>query len=679
MSRRGPHVNKGIVKRKLGMQLIGVFLIVSLIPCLLIGYVSIRAVTSSMEVTLGKYSQKIMDQLAHSMNETIVTTEGIEKSLIDDMSFGKLIMKYDQLTARERLTYEADADKKIGSLVNNQVFIEEVYVFYKDQEKYRSKLIDKGIESETFLSSSLYTKMKNQPYESYGWYQSEASKEQLYVAKKMTKEADSPILIALLNKKGFQDTIALASIEEGIAIEILDASYQVLVGNDEGEGTDTSSKAEAALDEIENTGMQTGTFVSQKALISFAKLTNGWQVILSAPMTLLMKDLQKAWGIMGIILTLCILVGFSISIFMSRRITEPIVAMANLMKKVEDGNLNIEEDIQTDIKVSSLEVGILVKGFSHMLNTLKVLISNAKEVTEGVKYNTVQLEEVANHTASSAKDVELAIESLAIGAEEQRNEIESALGNIQRLADHINEVTDGIEEIEEASKRSMTRSTQSKKEVELLWSQTQETLVMNQNMQDQVNRLGDKANNIGKIIEQINGINDQTNLLALNASIEAARAGQFGLGFAVVAQEVRNLSEQIQSATLSISKAVQEIQEEKQATLKELTKAMGVFDKQVPVVEATKASFEAINEQMLQVDERIHNVTELLLGVQNQKTEVIEEMKRVSEVVEQAVSISEEVSSTSEEQSSYAKEIKDMVVALVSSVENLEATYMKFA
>lgn len=672
------HVKQKIVKRKLGIQLIGVFLIVSLIPCLLIGYVSIRAVTSSTQITLGKYSQKIMDQLSSSINEEIISIEGIADSLINDMSFLKLIMSDDQLTSRQRLTYEADADKKIRGFVNNQSTIEEVYVFYNDEKKYRSKLVKEEVELETFLSSSLYTKMKEQPYDSYGWYQSEFSKEQLYLAKKMTNEMDSPILVTVLNKNGFQNSIQLASIEKGIDIEVLDINHHVFINNTEDESLNALSKAEYALDKITNTDMQTDTFILKNTLISFAKLANGWQIILSAPISLLMKDLQTAWITMGIILIICMMSGFGMSIFMGRRITEPIVVMSRLMKKVEEGNLNIEEYIEKEIKISSFEVDMLVKGFGHMLHVLKEIISNAKEVTEGIKQNTVQLEKVAIYTASSAKDVESAIEGLAMGAQEQRNEIEAALENIQSLANYINEVTDGIKEIEEASKQSMMKSTQSKKGVELLWSQTQGTLVMNHNMQEQVNRLGEKANNIAKITKQINIINHQTDLLALNASIEATKAGQFGLGFGVVAKEVKNLSSQIQSATSSISEAVKEIQEETQATLKELNTAMGVFNKQVPVVEATQHSFEAINKQMLQVDERVERVTELLTGVQCQKTEVIEKMKKVSSVVEQSVSISEEVSSTSEEQSSYSKEIKDMAVDLVENVEKLEVAYKRF-
>lgn len=677
MPRNEAHVKQRKVKRKLEIQLISVFLIVSLIPCLLIGYVSIRAVTNSTQVTLGKYSQKIMDQLANSINKELMSVEGIVESLNNDMTFLKLVMNTDELTTRQRLTYEANADKQISDFVKSQSSVEEIYVLYNNEKKYRSKLIKEEVAVEAFLSSSLYDQMKNQDYKSYGWYPSEFSKGQFYVAKKMTDEMDSPILIALLNAHGFQNAIELASIEEGIAIEILDTNHHVLVDNTEGEVLVALSKAEYALDKIINTQLQTDTFIMENTLISYAKLTNGWQIILSAPLSLLMQDLQEAWMMMGIILVVCIIMGLGMSIFMGRRITGPIVMMSRLMREVEEGNLDIEINME-EVKTYSFEVDLLAKGFGHMLQHLKRIIENAKEVTNGVKQNTMQLEKVATHTASSARDVEQAIEGLAIGAQEQRNEIEATLENVQFLADYINEVTYQIKEIEKVSKQSMARSIESKSGVELLWSQTQGTLVMNQNIQEQVNRLGEKANNISNITKQINMINRQTNLLALNASIEATNAGQYGLGFVAVAQEVKNLSTQIQSATLCISEAVKEIQEERQATLKELNKAMNVFNKQVPVVEATQHSFETINEQMLQVDQKIGHLTELLMGVENQKTEVVERMKKISSVVEQSVSISEEVSSTSEEQSSHAKEIKDMVVDLVENVDKLEVAYKRF-
>ena len=173
----------------------------------------------------------------------------------------------------------------------------------------------------------------------------------------------------------------------------------------------------------------------------------------------------------------------------------------------------------------------------------------------------------------------------------------------------------------------------------------------------------------------IQSINKQTNLLAINASIEAARAGESGKGFTVVASEVRKLSLETDNAIKRIAMVVENIEEKRKQTLVELSEAMKVFDKQLPLVNSINYTFSNIYNRMDNIDVKINETNKLIGVVTNTKEAIESQIKDISHIAEEFVCIIEEVNAQTIEQAEASEKINDLAIQLLESVTSLQESY----
>lgn len=672
---------------KLRTQLITLFVFLSVVPALIITYVSFSATNKTTRTSIGQYSQKIIDQLNNSIDLTLKATQVAAGSISDDPSFVKYYSGYDSLSAAERLKLNNAINNLVSYADSTQGTINGLFLIQDDELIYKRTLVSQHLVIEEFVNMPLYEELKQLQEKEIRWIVVPNSANQgIYYVRRLPTKGKFTLMVCALELKNFQEMINLASIETGIPLMLLDQNNYIIVSNAEKNKSDTFNADETTLtylqevDEYIKKEVENYTFVSNhtQSLVSFAVCINDWKVVMVAPLDLLMKDFQSAVGKMISILIICVVIAAILSIFASKLITRPLSQISIFMSEVEKGNLNIEDQVKSKVGMTNVETKALVSGFINMLSTLKALITDAKHVTLSVEENTNALKQMATSTAISANDVERAIESIAHGAQMQNQQIEHSINLIDNLSSNINKVTDLMNIVKSTSNTTMTMSKDTKSKLDTLSSQAQNTIEISNAVSAHVLALGDQANSITHILDMIRDINEQTNLLSLNAAIEAARAGDAGRGFGVVAEEVRKLSLQIQQAISTIDKTLQDIHKQKESTLEELDKAIEVFNNQIPIVNDTTNIFDHIYMQMDDVNNQINDATALLNEVMRQKQEVTNKMAEIAEIVELAASASEEVSAESSDQAHYADKINQMAQQLAYTVAELKNTYSKF-
>ncbi|MFL1478344.1 methyl-accepting chemotaxis protein [Pseudomonas grimontii] len=254
------------------------------------------------------------------------------------------------------------------------------------------------------------------------------------------------------------------------------------------------------------------------------------------------EDLRSSaltWMISGIVLAFIIAV--IIGVLITRLITRPIAQAVENAQRIAKGDLT--QAITTD---RTDEAGQLLMALSDMQG--------------GLKSTLMEIANASDQLASAAEELSAVTDESTRGLTRQNDEIQQAATAVNQMTAAVDEVASNAVSTSEASRQATTEAEDGRQQVEQAVSGMSSMVVEINDSTQSVADLAGQVREIGKVIDVIRGIADQTNLLALNAAIEAARAGEQGRGFAVVADEVRALAHRTQTSTVDIEKMIGEVQ-----------------------------------------------------------------------------------------------------------------------
>ncbi|NLI90592.1 MAG: HAMP domain-containing protein [Epulopiscium sp.] len=399
-----------------------------------------------------------------------------------------------------------------------------------------------------------------------------------------------------------------------------------------------------------------------------------WNIVMKTPIKILMGGVTT---IKRTILILSIFIGVLIiasSITIANSFSAPIQNIMGIMKEAEQGKLNIK----VDHIGGAYEVNQLSNSFTKMMDNIRRLIKETNKVVEAVDENARIVENVSRDSAISSRETATAIQEIATGGVKQAEEADASTKCMQDLAENINEVVKKLDEMETITRKTAQVGNLANERIGSLNTQTEASSKVTDDICGNINELSMHARKVMEIIDIIENISGQTNLLALNATIEAARAGSAGSGFAVVAGEIRNLSNQTKDASHQVRSIINDIQKKIVDTVDTTEESTKIFMEQKQAVDDTNASLHEIIDFMDRIGSHMEELNGIIVEIDSGKDITLESIEHISEIIEQSVTITEELLATSEEQSSSMEGMIDLTKELSNNIEDLKRTTSTF-
>ncbi len=232
----------------------------------------------------------------------------------------------------------------------------------------------------------------------------------------------------------------------------------------------------------------------------------------------------------------------------------------------------------------------------------------------GIYHSTLllnhQLRQLINNTNAISDEVASATEHLATAMEHNKNNGQDELAQVEQISTAVTELSSTSQEMSQKATSAEEQAMQAREHVEQGKQKVEENIQLNNNVHQSftdsaqlIDELRQFAIEIDSVTEVINTISEQTNLLALNAAIEAARAGEHGRGFAVVADEVRSLASKTQQSTVNIQQIIEKLQSQSQKAQQNMQHNMRLIGQSVDLTEAIDESFQAIFESVTAISD----------------------------------------------------------------------------
>jgi len=372
------------------------------------------------------------------------------------------------------------------------------------------------------------------------------------------------------------------------------------------------------------------------------------------------KSISSSLTVFHITNVIAIIIGMSLLLAVSHRITKHLNHIVSITTEVAHGNLAVDSmDYQ-----GKDEIGQLATAVNQMKENIHHILQKVADTSQTVSTNSEKLTQSANEVKEGNIQISYTMEELATGSENQAN---SASDLAEKMNDFVKKINDSetsgqniasiSDDVLSLTSNGMTLMSQSVQQIKRID-------VIVKGAVDRVGGLDEKSNEISNLVSVIKDIADQTNLLSLNAAIEAARAGEHGKGFAVVADEVRKLSDQVSSSVGEITTIVSSIQLETDDVVTSLSTGYNEVKEGTNQIKKTGENFNSINHS-------ITNMASKITTISTNLKEIAENSHLMNGLVEDIASISEESAAGVEEVSASAQQTTSSMEEVTENANEL--------
>jgi methyl-accepting chemotaxis protein len=385
------------------------------------------------------------------------------------------------------------------------------------------------------------------------------------------------------------------------------------------------------------------------------------------------KALRYVFMVISLII---IIIGAIVAVFIGRSLAKPIIRAAKQSAIMAQGDFS--QMVGADMAGRKDEIGLLAKGFNEINASMQSILRNITETAQQVAASSEELTSTSGQSAIASEEVARAVMEIAKGSTDQAEETMQGASSTDEMGVRLDVSTQKMQELIGASNTVDHLKNEGIKIVADLTEKTASNILVLEKVASDVTETNVSADRIGQASRVIQGIAEQTNLLALNAAIEAARAGEAGRGFAVVADEIRKLAEQSTESAREIDDVVRDLQTKAAASVETMQGLTIITQEQQNSVRETQATFQGISAAVEATRTEADAMSQALEEVLEHRKRVLDIMQNLSAISEENAASTQEASGSIEEITSSMQEIAHASEGLAKLAESLEESIQRF-